>query len=254
MEYAKIYNAYDDIQKNLQGVQRDINKSTSPSELWKLASNFLRDSGCKSAMFYSTPDTSDERNVEPYIKMFFAEDKTSLQFKPPKKKEIELFIQNIDKNYPLSTGLNIPYSTLLFGEIERPDLKATLFDNNYNLHFQRHFGPTGLCGYSAFSLSADSVIHANLLYSAYAGLFCAIHNRSTTLHNKAKIQKLKISPRETDVLSLLVKGKTNCEIATCLGISPHTARAYLKVLSLKLNSRNRTMTALLAVGLGLSKI
>ncbi len=49
-----------------------------------------------------------------------------------------------------------------------------------------------------------------------------------------------LSPRELEVLRLIVDGRTNPQIAVALGISPHTARAHVSNVLNKLDAASRT--------------
>jgi NarL family two-component system response regulator LiaR len=60
-----------------------------------------------------------------------------------------------------------------------------------------------------------------------------------------------LTPRERDVLVLLVDGKSNVEIAEQLGVSLSTARFHVSTIIDKLGAANRTQAATLAVRHGL---
>ena len=60
-----------------------------------------------------------------------------------------------------------------------------------------------------------------------------------------------LTPREREVLALLVDGKTNREIAQQLVISPSTARLHVSNILAKLGAANRTEAATLALQNGL---
>jgi DNA-binding NarL/FixJ family response regulator len=47
------------------------------------------------------------------------------------------------------------------------------------------------------------------------------------------IDEIKITPRDREVLNLLVKGCSNKEIANSLGISPRTVKQHLRTLFLR---------------------
>jgi DNA-binding NarL/FixJ family response regulator len=49
-----------------------------------------------------------------------------------------------------------------------------------------------------------------------------------------------LTPREVEVLSLVVKGATNREIAQRLLVSPHTVKYHIENLKLKMGARRRT--------------
>lgn len=60
-----------------------------------------------------------------------------------------------------------------------------------------------------------------------------------------------LSPREMDVLRLIVKGLPNKEIAWQLGIAEETAKNHVKKILFKLNAMDRTQAATMAISRGL---
>jgi NarL family two-component system response regulator LiaR len=60
-----------------------------------------------------------------------------------------------------------------------------------------------------------------------------------------------LTPREREVLALIVEGKSNLEIGRELGISLSTARFHVSTIIDKLGAANRTQAATLAVKFGL---
>ena len=62
-----------------------------------------------------------------------------------------------------------------------------------------------------------------------------------------------LTPREMDVLRLLVEGLTNQAIGQTLGLSPGTVKGYVQTLAQKLNAADRTQAAVKAIRLGLVK-
>ncbi|MEO8256650.1 MAG: response regulator transcription factor [Acidobacteriota bacterium] len=63
-----------------------------------------------------------------------------------------------------------------------------------------------------------------------------------------------LTPREREVLDLLVRGMRNKEIAAELGISEETARVHLRSIFLKLNVHDRTAALVVALRRGLVRI
>ncbi|PJB69335.1 MAG: DNA-binding response regulator [Alphaproteobacteria bacterium CG_4_9_14_3_um_filter_47_13] len=61
----------------------------------------------------------------------------------------------------------------------------------------------------------------------------------------------KLTPREKEVLSYLLKGSSNKEIANSLALQVVTVKLHIRGICRKLNSRNRTQAALKAQQLGL---
>jgi DNA-binding NarL/FixJ family response regulator len=62
-----------------------------------------------------------------------------------------------------------------------------------------------------------------------------------------------LTPREMDVLRLLVEGLTNQAIGHALGLSPGTVKGYVQTITQKLNAADRTQAAVKAIRLGLIK-
>lgn len=65
------------------------------------------------------------------------------------------------------------------------------------------------------------------------------------------VEPFKLSDRERTVLTLVARGKTNWEIGAILSISEYSVRDYLKTLSQRLETVNRTHTVARAMQLGL---
>jgi two-component system NarL family response regulator len=67
----------------------------------------------------------------------------------------------------------------------------------------------------------------------------------------ARQQRAELSEREMEVLQLLVKGRSNKEIAAVLFIAEDTVKAHLKTLFVKLRVQDRTQAAINAVRHGI---
>lgn len=64
-------------------------------------------------------------------------------------------------------------------------------------------------------------------------------------------EKISLNPRETAILMHVSRGKTNWETGQILGLSEYSVRDYLKSLSARLETSNRTHTVVRAIQLGL---
>jgi two-component system NarL family response regulator len=71
---------------------------------------------------------------------------------------------------------------------------------------------------------------------------------------EARQQRAELSKREMDVLRLLVKGRSNKEIASDLVVSEDTVKAHLKTLFVKLEVQDRTQAAISAVRHGIVQL
>lgn len=61
--------------------------------------------------------------------------------------------------------------------------------------------------------------------------------------DRIRLIGVRIRPRENEVLSLVLQGKTNDVIATVMGISEWTVKGYVSRLMAKTNTRGRTHLA-----------
>lgn len=85
----------------------------------------------------------------------------------------------------------------------------------------------------------------------------SVHARSTVLSPRVQARLAErnarpgLTPREIDILRLIVRGWSNKEIGAELGITETTVKGYLKALFLKLNVADRTQAAITAVQHGI---
>ncbi|WP_427452424.1 helix-turn-helix transcriptional regulator [Litorimonas sp. WD9-15] len=96
-----------------------------------------------------------------------------------------------------------------------------------------------------FSLSDAAFLELELL-CRYAYFAIDRHFES-----KAPQKTIKLTPRETAILLHVAHGKTNWETGQIMGISEYSVRDYLKSLSARLETSNRTHTVVKAIQLGL---
>jgi NarL family two-component system response regulator LiaR len=110
----------------------------------------------------------------------------------------------------------------------------------------------GAIGYLLKNAPIDDL--ANAVRSAYAGQ-PTLAPEATMALIRARTGPLKpgsdLSPREREVLALIVQGLSNEEIAERLVISPATARHHVSACIQKLGAANRAQAASLAVKHGL---
>jgi len=70
----------------------------------------------------------------------------------------------------------------------------------------------------------------------------------------AQLDRPHLSPRELEVLDLIVRGLSNKQIAYDLKISQETAKNHVKHIFEKLDVRNRTQAATIAFRLGIIQL
>ena len=92
--------------------------------------------------------------------------------------------------------------------------------------------------------SGETYITPSFATKVVSGLHAASLQRTSAA-------ALRLSTREEQVLRLVLRGKTNREIATALSLSDKTIKHYMGVLMQRLNARNRIEVVLTAQGLGM---
>lgn len=70
---------------------------------------------------------------------------------------------------------------------------------------------------------------------------------------KTKNQKIKLTKREIEILSLIAKGNTNIKIADYLGVSINTIKTQIKTILSKLKAKDRTQAVVCAIKLNIIK-
>ncbi len=105
--------------------------------------------------------------------------------------------------------------------------------------------------------SGHSFVNGDLAAKAISGLTAPEKEENPTPADRQLVSRAEIDDRhnltirETEVLGLVVKGKTNKEIARDLNISPGTVKVHVERLIGKLGVADRTRAAVVAVQHGL---
>jgi len=127
---------------------------------------------------------------------------------------------------------------------------AKKFGINYGVIFpvKDKFGSIGVVSLGRetdFELSQSEFLALEML--------CRYGYMSIDSHYAApeEVSEMTLTPRETAILHHVSRGKTNWETGQILGISEYSVRDYLKSLSARLETSNRTHTVVRAIQLGL---
>ena len=111
--------------------------------------------------------------------------------------------------------------------------------------------------YRAVQSGAKSYLLKDTPEDELASTFRSVHAGEPALPEKMakrlaeRQQRADLSPRETEVLQLLTKGRSNKEIAASLFVSEDTVKAHLKTLFAKLKVQDRTEAAISAIRHGI---
>jgi DNA-binding NarL/FixJ family response regulator len=106
----------------------------------------------------------------------------------------------------------------------------------------------GACGYLLKTVSAAELVGA--VRAAAAGATVTDERVSKPLMERWRSKRPttgRLTPRETDVLRLLVKGSSNKEIAATLGVGLRTVEGYVSNVFAKCGVRSRTEAVLYAL-------
>lgn len=111
--------------------------------------------------------------------------------------------------------------------------------------------------YRAIQSGAKSYLLKDMATEQIIGTLRAVHAGGADLPDSVarrlaeRSQRQNLSARERDVLLLLVKGRSNKEIASDLFVSEETVKSHLKTLFAKLGVRDRTDAAISALRHGI---
>lgn len=143
------------------------------------------------------------------------------------------------------------------GDLEHKGLRVALIDaNNYQVLLSQDDGLYSL--FDTFFHRADPLDLNTMPVRSF--LVSGTHSASVSAHyvESAVILNIKrqavpygLTARELDVASILIQGKTNEEIAHCLGMANKTAAHHVSNIIQKLACRTRTEAAITVERLGL---
>lgn len=105
----------------------------------------------------------------------------------------------------------------------------------------------GASGYLLKEMDSEVILGG--IRDVYNGGSC--FPRSITKRLTERKRRVDLSPREKEILGLVVKGFTNKEIASALRLSQFTVRNHLNHLTAKLQVSDRTEAAFFAIQTGL---
>lgn len=144
------------------------------------------------------------------------------------------------------------FETILRIRAQSPDIKILVFTASVAIDHAVRALEAGAHGYvlkgSTASELADairSVMNGDtyVTQSFAAKVIAALRNATA---RKMALQAMRLSLREEQVVRLLLRGKTNKEIANSLCISEKTVKHYMSLLMQKLQVRNRIEVVLAA--------
>ncbi|MEP6343620.1 MAG: LuxR C-terminal-related transcriptional regulator [Maricaulaceae bacterium] len=226
----------------------------TPCELWFNLKNILKNIGIKNIAFflYSNPSLQDSDISKLHIYKLIP-DTLNPVTKLVQKEKDDIFdaLQQLSSstlNQPLElTPVSIKNLTLSHSAFGA-------FEQNTKAYIIPYFGPRYLNAFTVFDAQNEKEETLNESVSLLRALFSLVHDKFIEIYCNNSEKSPSISSREKQVLQMLIRGKTNIEIAKELGISTHIIGSYVNVMGMKLHTTNRTATAVKAVSLGLVRI
>ena len=135
----------------------------------------------------------------------------------------------------------VPSKTNVFGNSLRTRILSLLHSNgNHNGFSPSKFLNEVASGKRRYQLRAFSVKSnlGNGRGPAVALLLERNHRNALNLESVAR--KFRLTPREKETVDLLIQDLSAKQIASCMGISPNTAKAFLRSVMIKVGAENRT--------------
>lgn len=123
--------------------------------------------------------------------------------------------------------------------------RVVIFDHVYEPNMSEWARCSGARGYVARTSTADLVAAAIRLVLAGGTFF---QPEIPPSGGETAARRIKLSPRQVEVLAQLEKGRTNKEIAAALGISVATVKLHVQAILKAIGAKNRTEAATLARG------
>jgi len=120
-----------------------------------------------------------------------------------------------------------------------------VLDHAYEPNMSDWARSSGARGYVARTSKADLVAAAIRLVLAGGTFF---QSEVPSKGQETAVRRIKLSPRQIEVLTQLEKGRTNKEIAATLGISVATVKLHVQAILKAIGAKNRTEAATLARG------
>jgi DNA-binding NarL/FixJ family response regulator len=146
----------------------------------------------------------------------------------------------LDINLPDADGIS------LCGEIKRlyPESKILALTSYGEYALVRRMMESGASGYVLKNALAEEVLEGVEIVAAGGSFLC--HEIDLLMKTESR-KSVWLTPRERELLGLIVEGNTNYEIAGKMYLGVETVNSYRKKLLFKLNARNTAVLVKMAI-------
>ncbi len=172
-------------------------------------------------------------------------------------KELQPMVVLMDLNMPVYSG----YEAILEIKRHNEQIKILVLTVEESEEYITKAFINGADGYVLKDINVEEL--ANAIKKAYKNeKYIADHafhmnevspQKEKNIQSEGDVVVLELTKRENDVLSLVIQGHTNDEIAECLGISVGRSRNIVTDLISKYSVKNRTQLAVAAIKLQIQK-
>ncbi|MDH5391708.1 MAG: response regulator transcription factor [Gammaproteobacteria bacterium] len=159
--------------------------------------------------------------------------------------ETELSLVLLDLNLPDAHGINL----LLDLTNRYPLLPIVILSSSEDRIEMHQCLNNGALGFIPKTSPAKTIVHAVRLVLS-GGIYIPEELLSDDNDTLAAQSKLQLTPRQIEVLKLLISGVSNKEIATTLGCAEATIKTHITAVLKGLGVANRTQAVLAAQKLG----
>jgi LuxR family transcriptional regulator/LuxR family quorum-sensing system transcriptional regulator CciR len=239
---------YDELAKTFV---EEIGQTENIEEMIEYTLNYFLASGVKMACYHHLPPIGAD-DYQPFIQVAARGFSKRLQDAYNKEK-----LYNIDPVVRKASKTTEPfwwsevYLAENMNEEERAFLELVREETPGDGMTIPVFGPNGRNGYVGICFDRYNIELSELQISRLQSAAQIAHQRYCQFLNDRKKEDVDLSLRETEILSWIVRGKSNSVIADIIGISSNTVDTYLKRIYGKLGVSNRVTAALKGLSIGL---
>ena len=155
----------------------------------------------------------------------------------------------LDMELPDIQGVQVARQVQLF----HPEVKILALSAHDDAVYVRELLESGAAGYLMKEEAPEAIVEAvrGVAHGEQGWVSRRIAAQMVSWMRGDEVGEIKLTPREMDVLRLVVEGKTNQNIGVLLGISEKTVEKYLYAIFTKLEVTSRVEAAVYAVREGL---